>query len=225
MTNFTFWVKYIYTSKIEVIASKMEVFIKNKVLLLLMRPENKIYRAFFDSKKDKLYFNELKELSGLSDSTLSRILKNLVNENLLYKDIRKSNTYYQIKDKKIFSLKYSEIVVQKHRELNRNVRIPIHNFLDSIKKSLFTVVLYGSASRGEEHKDSDIDILIVTDKNINYSKEIDNINAISNHHISLINCTVKQFIEGKDHLIYQAKNTGFPIKNEQNYFEVILNEL
>lgn len=44
------------------------------------------------------------------------------------------------------------------------------------------------------------------------------------YHISLAFNTMKKFSEGKDHLINQAKETGFPIINEQVYFEIIQNE-
>lgn len=78
-----------------------------------MKPEEKVYQAYFESKKSSLYFNEIKELSKLSDSSLANTLNKLTKNNTLTQEKTKSNTFYKIKDKKLFALKFSEIAIQK----------------------------------------------------------------------------------------------------------------
>ena len=46
----------------------------------------------------------------------------------------------------------------------------------------------------------------------------------SNYPISIFQCTVDEFLKNKDHVMIQARKTGFPIHKEQNFYEVILNE-
>lgn len=186
-----------------------------------MKPEDKIYQAYFESKKPSLYFNELKELSKLSDSSLANTLKNLIN-GVLTQEKTKSNTFYKIKDKKLFALKFSEIAVKKFNELNLGVKNPLRNFLKNIPKEVYTIVLFGSASRKEEKKGSDIDLLIITNKKIDLTNNKKEAEITSKHHISIFQATIDAFTENKDDVIIQARKTGFPIYKEQNFYEVIL---
>ncbi len=189
-----------------------------------MKPEDKIYRSYFESKKSSIYFNELKELSKLSDSSLTNTLNKLVKKGILLQEKTKSNTFYKVKDKKIFALKFSEIAIQKFSELNIGVKVPLKNFLKDISKEIYTIVLFGSASRKEEQKGSDIDLLIVSNKKIEMSNNKRNGEITSKYSISLFRSTTNQFIQNVDDVIIQARKTGFPVYKEQNFYEVILDE-
>ena len=88
----------------------------------------------------------------------------------------------------------------------------------------FTIVLLGSALRNEHKEGSDIDLLIVEHRSNDLEKIKKEVNSVSNYPISIFKCSVKKFYENKDHVIIQAKKTGFPIYHEQNFYEGILNE-
>src|SRR3989344_7672300 len=188
-----------------------------------MKPEDKIYKAYFESKKNSLYFNEIKELSKLSDSSLTNTLNKLTKNNTLTQEKTKSNTFYKINNKKLFALKFSEIAMQKFNDLNIGIKTPLRNFLNNIPKETYTIILFGSASRKEEQKRSDIDILVIANKInlINNKKEAE---ITSKHPISLFQATIEQFLKNKDDVIIQARKTGFPIYKEQNFYEVMLDE-
>ena len=190
-----------------------------------MKPEENVYFAYFKSKKEELYFNEIKKLSELSDSSLSRTLEKLVKENRLLKNKTKSNTFYKINNRKLFALKFSETALRKFEDLDRAVRIPILEFLSNLNNSVFSIILFGSASIKQETEKSDIDLLIVTYKElINLDKAKRKAELISNYPFNIFTCDVNEFRTTRDHLIKQAKRTGFPIKGEQNFYEVILDE-
>jgi len=189
-----------------------------------MKPEDKIYKAYFESKKSTLYFNEMKELSKLSDSSLTNTLNKLTKNNTLTREKTKSNTFYKIKDNKLFALKFSEIAIQKFNNLNIGVKNPLRNFLKSIPKEIYTIVLFGSASRKEEQKGSDIDLLIVADKKTDITNNKKEAEITSKHPISIFQATIGQFTENKDDIIIQARKIGFPIYKEQNFYEVMLDE-
>lgn len=189
-----------------------------------MRAEDKIYKAFFESKEKKLYYNQIKEKTKLSHSSLQNALEKLTNNKILSEEKTKSNTFYKIKNKKLFALKFSELAMQKYKNLNRGVRVPLNNFLKDISKEVHTVILFGSASRKEEKEDSDIDLLIVSQNKINFEKNKKEGETISNHPISIFQCTIQDFIKNTDDVIIQARKTGFPIYKEQNFYEVLLDE-
>ena len=189
-----------------------------------MKPEDKIYRAYFESKKSTLYFNEIKELSKLSDSSLANTLNKFTRNSTLTQEKTKSNTFYKIKDKKLFALKFSEIAIHKFNELNIGVKTPLKNFLKNIPKEIYTIVLFGSASKKEEQKGSDIDLLIIANKKHYLTNNKKEAEITSKHPISLFQATIEQFMQNKDDVIIQARKTGFPIYKEQNFYEVILDE-
>lgn len=189
-----------------------------------MKPEEKVYQAYFESKKSSLYFNEIKELSKLSDSSLAATLNRLTKNNVLAKEKTKSNTFYKIKDKKLFALKFSEIAIIKFNSLNAGVKTPLRNFLKNVPKEIYTIILFGSASRREEQKESDIDLLVVAEKKTDQKDNKREAELTSKHPISLFQASTHQFLENKDDIILQARKTGFPIYKEQNFYEAVLNE-
>ena len=189
-----------------------------------MKPEDKIYKAYFESKKNSLYFNEIKELSKLSDSSLTNTLNRLIKNSTLMQEKTRSNTFYKINNKKIFALKFSEIAIQKFNELNLEVKIPLRNFLKDISKEVYTIVLFGSASRKEEQKRSDIDLLVIANKKINLTNNKKEAEITSKHPVSIFRATIEQFTQNKDDIIIQARKTGFPVYKEQNFYEAIFDE-
>ena len=189
-----------------------------------MKPEDKIYNAYLGSKKSTLYFNEIKELSKLSDSSLTNTLNKLTKNSILTQEKTKSNTFYKINNKKLFALKFSEIAIEKFNGLNIGVKNPLRNFLKNIPKEIYTIVLFGSASRKEELKGSDIDLLVVADKKVNLESNKKEAEITSKYPISIFQATIGQFMQNKDDVIIQARKTGFPIYKEQNFYEVVLDE-
>ena len=187
-----------------------------------MKPEDKVYRAYFESKKQSLYFNEIKELSKLSDSSLASTLAKFVKNGITVQEKTKSNTYYHIKDNKLFALKFSEIAMQKFNDLSTVIKVPLRNFLKAMPEDVYTVVLFGSVSRKEEQEDSDIDLLIISNKRPDLSKNKKEAQLTAKYPLSLFNATITQFKENKDDIVMQARKTGFPIYKEQNFYEAIV---
>ncbi len=188
------------------------------------KTEENIFKAFFEKKQNKLYFNQLQDLTKASNSSLQNSLKKLEKNNIIKKEKTLSNTFYILHDKKIFELEFSRLAYKKFKELNSGVRIPLKNFLKEVPNNLFTIILFGSASIKEEKKGSDIDLLVVFDKKVDLDNLRKKINISSNYPISFFYSTIEQFNLNNDDIIIQAKKTGFPIYKEQNFYEVILNE-
>lgn len=197
-----------------------------------MKPVEKIYFAFFKSKKNKLYFNELKEFSGLKDSSLNKNLKELIEKKEIKKEKEKSNTFYSLKNKQLKSIYFAKFAIEKFQNLNYKVRIPLQDFLKEINNIKY-VIHFGSSSRAEEREDSDIDLLIVLNsfenKELNklYQKEITQkieeykkkANVVSIYPISCFYVDEQNFINTKDdYVVLSAKETGYPIFNQPEYY-------
>lgn len=189
-----------------------------------MRAEEKVFKAFYDTKERKLYYNQIKEITHLSHSSLQNALEKLLQQKAVSEEKTKAHTFYAIHDKKLFALKFSENSLRAFNNLNHGVKSPLRNFLERLPQEIFTIILFGSASRREEQKESDIDLLVVTNERIDLEQQKKEAEATSRYPLSLFQCNIKQFIDNKDPVIVQARNTGFPIYKEQNFFEVELDE-
>lgn len=189
-----------------------------------MNAEEKVYEAYWKTKKEELYFNELKDFTKLSNSSLQNSLNKLTKNKILEINRTKSNIFYKIRDKKIFSLRFSEIAIKKFKQLNNNVKVPLKNFLKNIPKDIYTIVLFGSASTNEETSDSDIDLLVVLSRKIDLQSNKREAEITSKHPISIFKTTISEFLRNKEDIVIQARKTGFPIYKEQNFYEVILDE-
>jgi len=199
-------------------------------------PIEKVYYAFYQTKKKQMYFNEIREITGMSISSLQNALLKLELSNGVIKIKKKGNVFYQLDYKEYIILNFTRFDLIRLSKLNRNIKIPLQEFLDKINNIAF-VLLFGSASKGEEKKGSDIDLLIVTNHyeenelNEKYQKEIKNkietikksVNAKSLHPLSLVFVNQKEFKDRKDYLLEEAKKTGFCIYNQQQYYKEALN--
>lgn len=196
--------------------------IKNKEL---------VYFAFFNTKENTLYYNQLKELTKLSHSSLQRVIKKLKENQEIIEDKKKNNTYYSL-TKKYLPIEFSKITIDKVNNLSLNVKITIKEFIKLVPKNIYTCLLFGSASRKKETESSDIDLLLILYNYENkeleklYNKEIERkikevkekLETTSVHPISIAITNKEKFDKQEDYLIEQATVSGFPIINQINYY-------
>lgn len=204
---------------------------------LTLSPIEKVYYSFYTSKKKKMYFNEIREKMKMSISSLQNAIIKLEKLNEIIKIKEKANTFYILKNNEKIALNFTNFDMQKLESLSRNVKIPIREFLKKASRIAY-ILLFGSASIGQEKKGSDIDMLIVIyrfeDEKLNelYQKEIKeylekikkSINAKSLYPISLVFINENEFKTKKDYLLDEAKKTGFCIYNQLNYYKGVLED-
>lgn len=198
----------------------------------MIKNKDIIYQAFFNSKEDKLYYNQLKEITSLSYSSLQTVLKKLKENREIEEEKTKSNTYYSLTNK-CKAIEFTKITKDKLENLNLNVRVPLKDFIKLSPTEIFTIILFGSASIKQEKKGSDIDLLVVLHKFENdelqkiYEKEIrkkfekikEEINTRSIYHLSLFITNKEEYLKNKDYVISEATLKGFPIKNQLQLYE------
>jgi len=187
-----------------------------------MKPEDKVYRAYFELKESTLYYNQIKEHARLSHSSLQNILEKLTRDNTISLKKTKQNAFYEIRNKKLFALKFSEIAISKFNNLNIGVKNPLRHFLEELPNGIFTIVLFGSSAAKEEAGKSDIDLLIVSDEKPNLEENKRKAEIASKYPLSIFTASYEEFIENKEDIVIQARKTGFPIHKEQNYYEAAL---
>ncbi|MBP2144082.1 putative nucleotidyltransferase [Methanococcus voltae] len=219
-----------------------------------MKAVDKIYWAYYNQKsghvgfeKDQLhYFSELRELTGLSHSSLQNSLSKMEKDGFIEKIKEKSNTYYKLTNNKFNYLKFIGFDINKFENLNRNVKMPLKRFMEECPKNIDFIILFGSASRGEEQRNSDIDLLVVLSSFKNdelqklYDEEMRSLiekakrkaNSKSLYPLSIFYTDYDNYIKytnldgtagryvNVDYVLEQAKKTGFPIFGHQKYYGI-----
>lgn len=198
----------------------------------MTKNKNLIYQAFFNSKKDKLYYNQLKEITSLSYSSLQTVLKKLKENKEIEEEKTKSNTFYSLTNK-CKAIEFTKITQDKLETLNLDVKVPLKDFINLAPSEIFTIILFGSASIKQEQKNSDIDLLVVLHKFENnelqklYEQEIrekfekikKEINTRSIYPLSLFITNKEEYLKNQDYVIQEASLKGFPIKNQLQLYE------
>ncbi|MFH1249359.1 MAG: nucleotidyltransferase domain-containing protein [archaeon] len=199
-------------------------------------PIERVYYAFYTSKKQRMYFNELRETAKMSISSLQNSIRKMEKSKEITRFKERANVFYSLKDKDKIAINFVKFDIQRLNNLNINVKLPVREFLEKARDIAF-VLLFGSASRDEEKEGSDIDLLVVTynfKEKLNrlYQKEIrkeieeikSGASAKSLYPLSITFVDEKEFSTRKDHLLEQAKKTGFCIYNQQYYYREILKD-
>lgn len=198
----------------------------------MLTAKEKIYLAFFENKTKFIYYNQLKEITNLSHSSLQNIILKMKNNKELEEKKTKGNTFYKLNEKEKV-LEFTKITLKKIEDLNLDVKIPLKEFIKLSPKEIYTMILFGSTVYKKEKKGSDIDILVVLQKFEDntlqelYEKEIrkrfekikNEINSRSIYPINLFITNEEEFLKKKDFVIKEAIIKGFPIKNQTNYYE------
>ncbi len=205
------------------------------VTMMKKTPVERIYKAFYESRKKMLYFNQIKDISGLSDSSLWLALKKLKKERQIDVTKEKANTFYKLKNKNKTKIYFTSLDYEQLETLNTDIKIPLKKFLREKPEETAFIILFGSASRKQETKGSDIDLLIVlhsfenADTQKVYKKEVkgkleklrQKINASSIYPLSIFYTGTKDFVTSKDRVVQEAKATGFCIDGNMLYYDTV----
>jgi predicted nucleotidyltransferase len=118
--------------------------------------EQIIIKLLSNYPEQEFYCQEIARKANCSKASVSGILKSLHNKKLVFKNVKGHMKFYQI-DQKNSEIKKFKIIAAIER---------LNPLLPKMKKFSQKIILFGSASRGEQTIESDIDLFILSkDKN------------------------------------------------------------
>lgn len=125
----------------------------------------KILQEFFNFPRKNFHIREICRLTKISQPSTINHLKELEKERLIIKE-KKSiyPTYEANRDNELFKI---------HKKFNIIIRVHESGLVDFIYNSCLpdTIILFGSASKGEDIEGSDIDLFVLApEKKINLEK-------------------------------------------------------
>ena len=123
----------------------------------------------FFPKLGNLTSKQIEDKSGYSHESTFRILKGLVDKKcLIEKKVGKTNVYEFVKDRDLIYQVFINYKLKKRDEFKqKNLLIyrRVNEFVQELKPEALSVfIIFGSFAKGTETKNSDLDILCVTNK-------------------------------------------------------------
>jgi len=107
---------------------------------------------------------------------------------------------------------------------NKELKLILEDFIDSMesKFNILSIVLFGSYSKGNATKESDIDILLLSKSSINIGKKIKDMYAKYGKEINPILMTINDFKKQKDKaLIKEIINNHYILYGVENFIKII----
>jgi predicted nucleotidyltransferase len=116
-----------------------------------------IFKAFFDNPDEEFYTRQLASLHKVSAGTLHRELKKLVSIEML--------SSRNVGNIKLFSLNKKSPIYEELKNIYYKTEGVIKYVRDVVLKikGIKTAFIYGSFAKGDERKDSDIDLFLIGD--------------------------------------------------------------
>jgi len=113
---------------------------------------------FFENPKQEVYLRELARKLNMSAATVMRITNFLVEEGLLEKRVEKNATYFRAN----LGPNFKEF--KKAYTVSKVCGADVIDLIKARSAGLASILLYGSAARGEDDVDSDYDFLVIASK-------------------------------------------------------------
>lgn len=188
--------------------------------------------SYFYNKR-KGHVRQIKRALYLSEHTLLKYLSSLEKKNIIsFNKEGNLKVYYINLESSLVKNIFSYFDINRLESLEYIRKKAINEFTKLIKKVKipYFMLLFGSTSKGNYNKKSDIDLIIVYD---GYRKEVNSINDIKKKilaetgiNISFILMDLNDFIKEKDnkdnYALQDAMKTGYPVFGNQVYYEVVL---
>ena len=179
---------------------------------------NTILQVFLPEYSRKIHVREIARLTGINRQTVSEILKSMENERLVDSEIVGRQKLYFLNFRNMLTklrINNTENTIRMNMCKNRTISI--------LMKSLdisSPVVLFGSYAKGTERKDSDIDLLILSNKKYNperFEKE-------TGKKTHIFHMKPKEFVEGffrKDTLIAEIVKSHVCLRNTEAFVDLL----
>lgn len=185
-----------------------------------------ILKVFYVNGNSKVHLRELARRSGLNENSASRFLNELVSAKILVSGRESSVRKFFVSDSFYGSI-FSIFDFERFGKLSFDRRKSIENYFDYLKVKPFCLILFGSSAKGHAGKDSDLDLLEISDSLENNSALLKNIEAERGIKLQVMRLSLSDFeksVLDKDAVVLSAVNTGFPVFGKDFFYGVIKNE-
>ncbi len=182
---------------------------------IMRSKEGSVIELFFENPTREWHFEEIVNEAKIARSKTNNWLKKLIKEGLIKRIKKKGKMSYYISN-----YNSSEYKIRKKLfGLNKLYKSGLLNHLDSLQKAK-TIILFGSFSRSDWYKNSDVDIFIYGDPK---GLKIANYELKLHRDIQLFICQNKEELSKLRHGLIRNIIKGNLLKGNLDFVEVAVN--
>lgn len=185
-----------------------------------------LLKVFYNNKNAKVHLRELARRTELNENSVSRFLNELVESNVLISIKEDSVRKFNVSNK-FLGILFSIFDAEKFNKLPFDRRKAIEDYISNLDVKPACLILFGSSARGQAKKESDLDLLEITDSNIKNVEILRNIESERGIKLQIIRINFEEFkkaILNKDAVISSAIESGFPVFGKDFFYGGIKNE-
>ncbi len=209
--------RFIYDKDIITIDIIMVTILKNGYM--------EIMQLFYDDMGRELHLREIARRADMHLPSVTRFLERLEEDQILKSDRKGNLKLFRVKKTRQAYLVFTSFDVERYQKLPRIRKKAIKAYMEKLDQVPVFAVLFGSTAKGTQKKESDMDILLVTNKKISTKDAENEADALAAVKINTFQIEYNDFvIELKlkeDKVIQSAINSGYPIVNHISYYEVL----
>ena len=185
----------------------------------------KILALFYLDKTTSIHLREIARKAKLNENSASKFLNKL--EQMHYLNAKKEGNL------KKYTLNYNKNTYNylALQDLNKLEKLPnlrkeaIKVYLQKLPEQPVFAILFGSTAKENYREDSDIDILIITNKKISSTEAEKEVDALCALKMNSFQMTFKDFQNEiklkEDKVVQSALQTGYPLINHISFYEVL----
>ncbi len=185
----------------------------------------KILKIFYNNKNKPVHLREIARISRMNESTASLHLNLLVKSSILRAEFDGNLKKFNITAGYVPEI-FPIFDYEKLENLPLLRKNAIKMYIERLEKKPVIVVVFGSTAKGTFKEESDLDMLVIGNKNKDNTAKY--VEAQTGMHIQIFKISEKQFTlevsARRDKVVQSALNTGFPVFNQKYYYEVICHE-
>ena len=195
---------------------------------ILKQGYQKILSIFYSDKSAKIHLREIARKTKLNENSTSRFLKTLEKEKILTsKKDGNLKKYELVKNDLVYAL-LAQFDIIKFNALPSIRKNALLYFLQRLKEKPIIAIVFGSTAKNTYSKRSDIDLLLIVNKNINTKEADEYTDSQTALRISCIQIPLAEFKEElklkNDKVIQSAITTGYPVTNHIEYYRMMYYE-
>lgn len=200
----------------------------HKMTTILKPTIREILNIFQKNKNQPVHLREIARQTGLYGQSIVRYLNQLEKEGMLTSKKEGNLKRYALQNNDLVYSWLTLLDIERYNKLPKIRKDAIKYYLKKLPEPPIFAVLFGSTAKGTFKQESDIDLLIITNRKINTKEAENEADALCAVKISTFQMLYQKFIKElklkEDHVVQSAIFSGYPLINHISYYEVLNNE-
>ena len=195
-------------------------------MMSLIKPGHwKILKLFYTDKSAKIHLREIARKTKLHEPSTTTFLNSLEKDGILKQEKDGNQKKYSLKlNYKSYSV-FELFDLEKLNSLPSIRRNAIKYFIENLEDKPLIAFVFGSTAKNVFKDDSDIDLLLISNKKIKTEAAEKHSEALTGIRISVFQMTLTDFSRElklkEDPVIQSAMASGYPILNGVYYYEAL----